>query len=379
MPGDYDFGLSAEQEQRAAELHASNISIDMCSMGPGGPELFNRLPQEVVAEHLGQSDDPATRFLIGMFLPYVLTADGTTDELETFCKGHTSASLPLAGIDEADLIPLARLIDLLETIDWMQLAGVAEDFRRAQREGIHVTYGYAQPGLAGLPRNLDRFDEAKKLGVRSVMLTYNRQDFVGSGCTERTNSGLTNYGIEVVEKMNDVGLIVDTAHCSRQTTLDACKFSEAPVTANHTSAEEVYRHDRAKSDEELRAVAETGGVVGVYAVPFFLAPSDAGMDAMLDHIDHIVSVVGWQHVGIGTDWPFMLSTEVAEATIGQFLKELGFREEHGISISQNLGGYDDARDFINITRGLVTRGYEDEHIAGILGGNFLRVFEEVCG
>ena len=88
----------------------------------------------------------------------------------------------------------------------------------------------------------------------------------------------------------------------------------APVTANHTLASRVFNHDRGKSDEELRAVADTGGVIGVCAVPFFMVPAGghASMNTMLDHIDCIAALVGWQHVGIGTDWPFMLTDEVAK-------------------------------------------------------------------
>ena len=84
-------------------------------------------------------------------------------------------------------------------------------------------------------------------------------------------------------------------------------------------------------------------------------------------------------MGIGTDWPFLLSVELAEETIGRNIAEMGFRPEHEIGVSQSLGGYEDARDFVNITRGLVARGYQDRQIKGILGENFLRVFEAVCG
>jgi len=381
MPGDYDFGLSSEQEQRAAELHRTSFSVDMCSMGPGGPALFAELPEDVVAERLPEDVPPIVRFALGMLLPYMLTAEGVSNSLEPFCKGHTAASFALGGVTDFELGPIVRLGEWLENIPWMDLARTAGDFRRAQREGSYVTYGFCQPSVNGLSRELGQFDKARELGVRAVMLTYNRQDFVGAGCTERTNAGLSHYGLSVVEKLNDIGVIVDTSHCGRQTTLDACQFSRAPVTANHTSAEAIYPHDRAKSDEEFRAVAETGGVIGVYAMPFCLASaaSEATIEIMLDHIDYVVRVAGWEHVGIGTDWPFMLSTELAENTIGQNIAEMGFRPEHEISTSQKLVGYEDARDFVNITRGLVARGYQDRKIKGILGENFLRVFEAVCG
>ena len=381
MSGDYNFSLSSEQEQHAQQLHADAISIDMCSMGPGGPALYDRLPEDVVEERLPESMHPIQRFIVGMELPYSLSAEGATDALQTFCQGHTCASFAMGGVTDTELQGLENLNKNVENIPWMSFADTAEDFRRAKAEGTYVTYGFGQPGLAGLPFDLDQFDVARNLGTRSVMLTYNRQDAVGAGCTDRTNAGLSNFGLEVVAKMNDIGLIVDTSHCGKQTTLDACKFSEKPVTANHTSAEAVYKTDRAKSDEELMAVADTGGVVGVYAVPFFLAPQKdrATMDVMLDHIDYIVNLIGWRHVGIGTDWPFMLSHDLVDNTIGGSWEKMGFRAEHEIDNRMHLVGYDDARDFINITRGLVGRGYNDAQIHGILGENFVRVFEEICG
>lgn len=329
----------------------------------------------------GGVTDTWKKFLDGMELPYQVTAEGASDALRVFCRGHTAASFAMGGIYENELEPLHRLCGAVDRIEWMRFADTAEDFRGAQREGTYATYGFAQPGISGLPRQLGFFDKARTLGTRSIMLTYNRQDFVGAGCTERTNAGLSNYGLQVVAKLNDIGIIVDTSHCGKQTTLDACAASKSPVTANHTSAEGVYQHDRAKSDEEFDAIAATGGLVGVYAVPFFLAPPEAkaGVDVMLDHIDHIVRRVGWQHVGIGTDWPFMLTHGIAESTVGQNTEDMGFRPEHGITIRQNLVGYDDARDFVNFTRGLVSRGYGDDAVRGILGGNFLRVFEAVCG
>ncbi len=381
MPGDYDFGLSTEQEARAQSLHESSISIDMCSMGPGGPALYDRLPQDVIHERLEQSAHSWQKFRHGMELPYAITAEGASDALRMFCAGHTGASFALTGVRDEELSPLERLKQSVQQIEWMDFANTAEDFRKAQADGTYVTYGFAQPGITGLPRELEFFDKARSLGVRSIMLTYNRQDFVGSGCTERTNSGLSNYGIDVVAKLNDIGIIIDTSHCGKQTTLDACKASGAPVTANHTSAEGVYSHDRAKSDQELEAIAATGGLIGVYAVPFFLASPEAKatVEVMLDHIDYIVDRVGWQHVGIGTDWPFMLPHGIAESTVGVNIDALGFRSEHGIAMRQNLVGYDDARDFINFTRGLVSRGHDDDAVRGILGSNFLRIFETVCG
>ena len=382
MPGDYDFELSQEQEQRARDLHGSSIRIDMCSMGPGGPALFNELDERMVAARIPAHRHPFTRLTLATSLPYALAAEGNeaaSEAFRRFCSGHTAASFLVPGLGDAQISQLGQLTTWIDAIPWMGLANKAADFREAQARGTYLTYGFCQPTAAGLPRDLDRFDEARELGVRSVMLTYNIQDYVGAGCTERTNAGLSHYGLAVVEKLNSLGVIVDTSHCGPQTTLDACELSRAPVTANHTSAGALYSHDRSKSDDEIRAVAQTGGVIGVYAVPFFLAPaaSRPGMPTMLDQIDYMANLVGWEHVGIGTDWPYMAPGDIP-ADMVPLMEDLGFRKEHELG-AEHLDGYSDARDFMNITRGLVARGYDDDAIRGILGGNYLRVFESVCG
>jgi membrane dipeptidase len=178
---------------------------------------------------------------------------------------------------------------------------------------------------------------------------------------------------------------VDTSHCGRQTTLDACQLSTAPVVATHTSAEGVYSHARAKSDEELKTLADTGGVIGVMVVPFMIAPSPAqgektGITAWLDHVDYIVNLVGWEHVAIGTDWPMQVPRSAMKDIVLNASLKLGHRKKDRIEdIFTGIDGFDEPCDFPNLTRGLISRGYSDEKIKGILGENFLRVFKEVCG
>jgi membrane dipeptidase len=212
------------------------------------------------------------------------------------------------------------------------------------------------------------------------MLTYNNQDHVGAGCTDRTGAGLSYFGQEVVALCNQLGIVVDTAHCCRQTTLDACGFSASPVIASHTTADAVHPHVRANSDEELKAIAATGGVIGVVTVPVFLGPArTATIDSWLDHVDYISKLVGWEHVAIGTDWPLMGPKWTMERC-AEFFLEIGFRKEHGLTdATHNLPGFDEYREMPNLTRGLVARGYSDEQVSGILGGNVLRVFEAIFG
>jgi membrane dipeptidase len=173
-------------------------------------------------------------------------------------------------------------------------------------------------------------------------------------------------------------MLLDTSHCSLKTTLDACHFSEQPVCANHTCSAAVFAHPRNKSDLELRAIAETGGIIGVSMVPHYLSASaNTSIADWLDHVTHIIDLVGWEHIGIGTDWPIQAPQGVFERTFGAMLNELGFLASS--MPNTTLADFTDFRDFPSVCRGLVRRGYSDKQIAGILGGNFLRVFERVCG
>lgn len=180
--------------------------------------------------------------------------------------------------------------------------------------------------------------------------------------------------------MNKLGIIVDTGHCGKQTTLDACAYSTTPVIASHTGVEAIYPHMRCKSDEEIIAIAKTGGVIGIFAMPWFVHedPKHTTIDHVLDHIEYVIRLVGVDHVGIGTDWPM---SDVLWSLV--YFKEhvapkLGFAKGDGPS-TETVAGLEKYSYFINFTRGLVARGYADADIAKIMGGNWLRVFEEICG
>jgi len=384
-PGTWPFGLTGAQEARAAKLHADSIIWDMVNQEPGGANIFKAYPPELIGpklEALGVSWEGLGGAIM---LPYQLQISGESDLIKQWwdLSGITVGTAGFAIMSAADREAAKGTVDdpkaQFDALPWLSLATTATEIRAAKAEGRIVKYGYCQP-VYSITRNLDDIDAAYQQGLRMLMLTYNRMDFVGAGCTERTDAGLSMYGVEVVKRINELGMIVDTAHCGRQTTLDACTFSTGPVFANHSCAQGVYDHARGKSDEELKAIAGTGGIVGVVAVPFFLSPKpDATIDVMLDHIDYISNLIGWQHVGIGTDWPMQCPADILEATLGSMVHEIGFRDQDNISVSQTLLGFSDYRDMPNITRGLVARGYNDEQIKGILGENVLRVFGEVCG
>src|SRR5262249_48292355 len=155
---------------------------------------------------------------------------------------------------------------MVSRFSWARRARTEADIRAAKRAGEIAFWGMAWLNLLR-PDGLDLIEVAHELGVMDVVeLTYNRMNCVATGCTERADAALSNFGLDFIRRCNQVGVIVDTSHTGRRSTLNACEASTTPVIATHTSAAALYECDRAKSDEELRAIAGTGGVIGVYAV-----------------------------------------------------------------------------------------------------------------
>ena len=378
--GLYDFGLTPEQEIRAARLHSENIIVDMMFSGPCGYRTYNaEMEKDLRAEWDGTHNAYEVMFR-SMKMPGRLAIGGSFATYKD-CWDQSGVTAGSRNLEVGSYEALAHLgthyTAEFDHLPWLIKALAAADIRRAKAEGKHAAYFYCQP-LTPVSTDLRLLDMAYDMGLRMMQLTYNNLNFIGAGCTERTDAGVSNFGITVIRRLNSLGVIVDTSHCGRQTTLDACESSTAPVFACHTSAAALCPHVRAKSDEELRAVAATGGVIGVYALPSFLSKEKkASVEAMLDHIEYIANLVGWDHVGLGTDWPMQMPNWLADEVLKPMLLNAGFREEQ-IGTS-NLIGFDDYRDFPNFTRGMVKRGFSDDQIKGILGENFMKVFEAVCG
>jgi len=351
-----------------------------------GSKIFDHYPRSLTEElsaTLADAASPMEAYLRAVYWPYELSEQRRSDLiLEWFRQsGLTCGTYGIGVHDGTDALEnqweatTRRYADL----PWLRYITTATEIRTAKREGVIAFYAHCQP-TTPIPRDLKCIDTAYAKGLRSLMLTYNAMDHVGVGCTERVDAGLSNYGVEVVKHCNAIGMIVDVSHCGHLTTMDACRHASRPVTANHTAASSVYRHARGKSNEALRAIAGTGGLIGIVAVPAFLTDSpEPSLEHMLDHIDYVAELIGWEHVAIGTDWPLQAPEKLLRTLLSPHNKALGFRKRDRLDVTQRLHGFDDCRDLPNITRGLVKRGYGDEQIRGILGENALRVFSEVCG
>ncbi len=378
--GAFDYGLSAKDEERARRIHEDSTIVDMIWWGPVGYRSFTEsMNASLRADYEKDQDYDAlltrSRGLLGR-----LAAAGELPEYRSVwdASGVTAGHHQVSVGDPRQLLENVCYLDhLLGRLPWLHKALREEDFRRAKRNGEHALYLQCQP-LPPISRDLSLIDLAFEAGLRTLQLTYNVQDAIGTGCTEKSAGGVSELGAKLIAKLNDLGIIVDTAHCNEQTVLDACELSERPVIASHTAAAGYYAHDRGISDQCAEAIAATGGLIGIATLPAFLGKGTPSVETMLDHIDHFTRTVGPQHLAIGTDWPLALPKWVL-AIADELEPRNGFRDEHGIVSTQNLVGFDDYRDFPNITRGLVARGYRDEEVRGILGENFLRVFGSVCG
>ena len=377
-PGPWPFSLDAAQERRAAALHADSVVCDMWFVAPLAPTAFTPELTAEIEAFWRRTGDASLTFAEGDALVAHHAARGWLDAYREAwdASGITVGQcwLELGSVEE--LIRFAGAAQaLFDHLPWMRKALTAADIREAKRRGEHASFLYSE-SISPIRPDLRIIDSMWGLGLRMLQLTYHTDD-VGGDCTAPAHVGLSPFGTRVIRRANELGIILCTSHSNETTTLDACRATTAPLVASHTCAAALNPHPRAKSDDELKAIAATGGVVGVNAIPWFLAPqAGATIETLLDHVDHICELIGPQHVGIGTDWPLQAPSSLIETAFRGWVSDsLGPRPDDLLF----LPGLVDCRDFPNITRGLVARGYDDEQIRGILGENFLRVFETVAG
>lgn len=218
-----------------------------------------------------------------------------------------------------------------------------------------------------------------KLGVRMMHLTYNRRNLIGDGCAEEANAGLSDFGRKVIAEMNRVGVIPDCAHSGLRTSYDAAKCSKKPVVSSHAVAGGLSTHYRAKSDEVIQAIKESGGYIGICAHAPFLQ-HDMNIKTFIDHIDYVARKFGVDHVAIGTDHGTSIGSGVSEfkSRPNRPIWESYWRSPYARITPEMKDGHD-SMTWINwpmFTVGLVQRGYTDDEIRKIIGGNVLRVCQE---
>jgi membrane dipeptidase len=255
----------------------------------------------------------------------------------------------------------------------IQIAHTAEDIRCAkQANRIAVILGLQNTRPIGT--DLHRLTMLAQQGIRIIQLTYQNQNLVGGGCNVPHDAGLTPFGERVVAEMNRLGLLIDLSHVGPQTTMETIDRSTAPCAFTHTCAHALFPHIRNKTDDQLHALADTGGVIGIAAYsPFYHSHRRPTLDDYLTQIEYVADLVGIDHVGIGLDLVFDRDPAY-HAQVKQRYPEVVTSFQWDTIYPEGLASI---TQLPRITRGLVHRGYTDQDIAKILGANFLRLFDHV--
>lgn len=341
-------------EERAAHLHENSIIIDGLEYTPdvGDAEYYYNL----------------------------VKAGGITASNVTVVPD--TPQTPLEAIKR-----LKPWYDLFEKhSDKFMLVTTGSDIEKAKREGkLGIIMGTQNPDILG--DDLSLLPVWKRLGLRIIQLSYYGQNLLGEGGYERTNSGLSNFGIEVVKEMNRLGLVVDVSHCGDQVVMDAIRYSKDPILVTHANPRGLVDHFRNKTDEQIKALADKGGVIGLitgYALSEVRKGVPPTLDDFVDMIDYVVKLVGADHVGYGFDCSPFLSKEEFEDWMRCYPGIVGpppFTDRAWAERSPfvNAEGGNDLSRVPEITRGLVAHSYSDQDIQKILGLNFLRVFKQVWG
>lgn len=242
-----------------------------------------------------------------------------------------------------------------------------EDILAAKARGkLAVTFDIE--GMGALNGELSLISLYYDLGVRWMLVAYNRNNEAGGGCQDE-DGGLTAFGREVIAEMARVGMVVCCSHTGERTTLDVFEAAAAPAILSHSNPRALKDHPRNVTDDVMRACAETGGVIGINGIGIFLGENDASTDAILRHIDYAVSLVGPAHVGLSLDYAFdqqELDDFVANNP-AQFPPEQGYAAGIRMVTPEQLP---------EITEGLVKLGYTQADIRAVLGENHLRIARE---
>lgn len=315
-------------------------------------------------------------------------SDGYTGDLRT--GGVNALNVTIANFEAEYAETCDRIAEWLSALkepacEW-RLIERASDLETAKEAGqIGLIMGWQN--MRPMGDRLDRLELFHRLGVRVMQITYNYRNALGDGCLETEDSGLSVLGRDAVKTMNQLGIAIDLSHVGYRTTMDAIALSDKPVLATHANARALTDLVRNKSDDVIKAIAGTGGVIGASVYGPMLWDGDVNrrptVDDFVRHIEHIVELVGIDHVGFGTDLP--ASHDLQKTAYEAANRRLWT----GISSYGNAFGHDIPARYIeaanshaklpSVTEALVARGWRDADIAAYLGGNFARALGKIWG
>jgi membrane dipeptidase len=356
--GRYRVFAASDQDysQRAIDLVQRSLVIDMLAILHPLDNLFPNPPTEnvlaITPEHMEKirgSGIDVWHPAVGIAGPHV----------------YSDCLRFVAGLNAV----VAEYPDDLQRVD-----GIS-DFEQIRGNGkIGVIIGIQNSDHFRTPDDVNHFHN---LGQRVSQLTYNAQNLIGSGSTERVDGGVSDFGAAIIDRMNRVGMAVDTSHCGDRTTLDAMDISSKPVLITHSNARVLADgHPRTKPDEAIVACAKTGGVVGITGVRQFVSHKEpTNIESLLDHYDHVAKIAGVEHVGIGSDMDPDGYDDMSPE-LGAMLRS-GYKATYRFRDKIDTDGFDHPQRVFDLTDGLIRRSYSDANIEAILGGNFRRALGEI--
>ena len=258
---------------------------------------------------------------------------------------------------------------------WLMRVDSASDLDRLKNSGkVGVILGVQNSEHFRSPADVDYFHS---LGQRVSQLTYNTRNLIGNGSTERRDEGVSDFGAAIIERMNKVGMAVDVSHCGDRTTLDAFELSKTPVLITHSNCRAlVPGHPRCKTDEAIKKMAASGGVMGITGVRMFVKNDEpTTVEHFLDHFDHVKKLVGVEHLGVGSD----IDLDGYDDMPAEENKRLraGYKGSYGFREKIDIEGVDHPKRIFDLTEGLIRRKYADREIEMVLGGNFKRVLAQI--
>jgi membrane dipeptidase len=268
--------------------------------------------------------------------------------------------------------------------DRLILVRTAADILKAKREKKFAWLWGTQDSSMVSP-DLDRLAQLKKDGVMTVQLTYNNGNLAGDGSLEPRDGGLTKLGKATIERIEAEKLLLDLSHGGARTMAEATAFAKRPLVISHTGARALLDHPRSTSDETIKAIADKGGVVGVYFMPFLTLDSHPRGEDLLRHVEHIANIAGEDHVGIGTDNGVLPQATDAEATrklhewAQQRIKAGIAAPGEGLDVWPMVKDYNSVDRYRRFAADLAKRGWSEARLEKLMGGNFLRVYREAWG
>jgi membrane dipeptidase len=363
----YAGGLSARDRERADRLLRDNIVISLHDHPVRFPADMRRTPEY---NRTGRQHTAFAGLLAsGMTVVFDNMMDGTA------C---VTGNAPWRWLDIITDLGM-RQADIAHQSDVIVVRTLA-DIEYAHRAGkVGLVFGLE--AATPIENEIDRLDVLYGLGLRQIGIAYSDANALGSGLNETTDGGLTDFGRRAVARMNRLGLAIDISHSSDRTGLDVCAVSERPVFMTHAGARAVWDTPRMKPDDVLRAVAETGGVIGMSAAPHTTlshAHPRHSILSVMDHFRYCLDLVGIEHVAFGPDT--LYGDHVELHTVFAHLLKVGAAAPGGPAFErvEYVDGLENpTENFGNIAGRLVREGFSDDEIAAVLGGNILRALERI--